>query len=94
MKPLLHKQSEDSSLAVGASAYIEHASHVAISFAPITVENVPVEQLSHSASPDKTLYFPASHCTQIVPSEPVEPELHTQSVIMLLASTELEFSGH
>jgi len=94
MNPMSHKQSEALSLAVGASEFGVQVSHVDTAEAPTTTENVPDSQLSHTASPGKVLYFPASQCTQIVPSEPVAPALQVHLVSRPLASGECDFSGH
>jgi hypothetical protein len=92
--PMLHRQSDASSLERGAFEFGVQASHTEAADAPTTVENVPDLQLSHCASPAKVLNFPASQCTQMLPLEPVAPELQVHLVRRALAAGECDFSGH
>jgi len=62
--------------------------------APIAVEYWPVSQLVHTAAPVATLYFPATHNAQILPSAPVCPALQMQAICSLLASGALDCDGH
>ena len=72
------------SLAAGESEFDGHAWHGSV-LAPISVENLPVSHSVHTASPGFGLYLPATHCVQEPPSGPVQPTLHVQFVIILLA---------
>ena len=51
-------------------------------------------QLSQVASPKPDLYVPAPHWEHVPPSVPVNPALHLQAVITVLAIGDVEFAGH
>jgi len=51
-------------------------------------------QLLHAASPISDLYLPATHNMHAVPSGPVDPVLHVQSVCSSLAAGAFERTGH
>jgi len=68
--PALHKQSVCSSLASGAIVRNGHSWHT-LEIAPIAMEYWAVSQLVHTAAPVATLYFPATHNAQKLPSAPV-----------------------
>jgi len=51
-------------------------------------------QLLHAASPFSDLYLPAAHNMHAVPSGPVDPVLHVQSVGSSLAAGAFERTGH
>jgi len=47
----------------------------------------------HATLPVAILYVPAAHRLQAKPSDPVDPELHLQSVKKALAAPELLLDG-
>jgi len=51
-------------------------------------------QALHAAEPEVSLYVPGTQSTHVLPSAPVVPGLHLQSVSSAEASDEFEFSGH
>jgi len=59
-----------------------------------TAEAALAGQAPHAALPDMVLNVPASHAVHSVPSAPVFPGLHLQSVSSPEPATELELAGH
>jgi len=55
---------------------VSQAMHVLTKVAPVAVEYVPALQSVHAAEPDKGLYLPAAHETQLCASSPVWPAGH------------------
>ncbi len=56
-------------------------------------ENEPGGHNEQAPLPVVALYSPMRHSLQAPPSSPVKPGLHLQSVILVLATAELESSG-
>ena len=67
--------------------------HIVSSALPTTDSEFCVHT-SHATEPGASLNVPATHSTQAVPSAPVAPALHLQSVSSADAGAEFEFGGH
>jgi hypothetical protein len=59
-----------------------------------SVEYVSLSQFAQSADPTLVLYVPAPHAEHVVPSWPVYPLLHLQSVLSSLATLDCMFAAH
>jgi len=91
-KPALHTQSFALSLESGETESDTHCWHTS-EIAPTAVENLPAAHDVQSLSPVPTLYLPATHWAQTVPSGPVDPALQVHFDTLWLAAGELERSG-
>ncbi len=72
VNPRLQVQLESAVLPLGELDPLGHARHAASSDAPVLVEYLPAVQSVHTALPDTSLYFPATHRVQL-PEGPVDP---------------------
>jgi hypothetical protein len=91
--PALHLQSVCSLLPSRDCDEARHESHTLSVFA-IVVEYLSTGQLSHVAGPTVVLYVPAPHAAHVVPSLPVYPLLHLQSMASLLPGLDCMFVAH
>ena len=61
-----------------------HCAQVDASISPVPVEYLPASQSEQATEPFTSLYVPATHASQELPSGPVYPELQLQFVMALL----------
>ncbi len=67
--------------------------HTLALVAPVTPEYAPAMQFAHDALPRMLLNLPATHAVQALPSKPVYPTLHLQSVAAVLFMTLYVLTG-
>ena len=77
----------------GDCEYDGHVEQVEVVFAS-SVEYVSLSQFAQPADPTLVLYVPAPHAEHVVPSWPVYPLLHLQSVLSSLAALDCMFAAH
>ena len=70
-----------------------HAMHVESAAAPTDVEYLPETQFVHVSDPAGVLNFPATHCVQVLPSDPVEPGLQVQAAKAEVPAGASEYDG-
>ena len=71
-----HSQSVIASLPAIEIVFPGHTTQVVAVVAAVVVEYLPASQSVHAAEPDKGLYLPAAHETQLCASGPVWPAGH------------------
>jgi len=78
--PAIHKQLLGDPLESTDVILAGHELHVDSNVAPMPVENLATPHATHTLFPGSTLYFPAAHFVQTLPSAPSAPALHVQSL--------------
>jgi hypothetical protein len=89
--PALHLQT---TLPVSDCECARQVLHTEDAAAAAVAENLPAAQSVHAAAPGSVLYFPGAHETQVWPSGPVYPALHTHASGLVLAALENESGRH